>query len=129
MTKAKDDNREPDSEKHELSIDELNAVNGGAKSAITGAHRQRDRLFAITGRNPLRTPDGRRSCGASPVRTVSPLVRPIGAMQNVLTRRQIIATLSAWAVLYGCILFVNWLQPKACSTAFWPPEIHCRWDF
>lgn len=29
MTKAKDDNREPNSEKHELSIDELNAVNGG----------------------------------------------------------------------------------------------------
>ena len=31
MTKAKDDNREPNREKHELSIDELNAVNGGAQ--------------------------------------------------------------------------------------------------
>lgn len=29
MTKAKDKNREPDSEKRELTIDELNAVNGG----------------------------------------------------------------------------------------------------
>ena len=31
MTKTKDENREPKNEKHELSIDELNAVNGGAK--------------------------------------------------------------------------------------------------
>ena len=29
MTKAKDENREPNSEKHELTVDELNAVNGG----------------------------------------------------------------------------------------------------
>jgi len=53
-------------------------------------------------------------------------------MQNVLTRRHIIATLatlSVWAVLYGCIFLVNWLQPKACTTALFPPEIHCRWDF
>jgi len=29
MTKAKDENHEPSGEKHELTIDELNAVNGG----------------------------------------------------------------------------------------------------
>ena len=37
MTKAKDDNREPNREKHELSIDELNAVNGG--TATVRDHR------------------------------------------------------------------------------------------
>ena len=29
MPKTKDENREPRGEKHELTIDELNAVNGG----------------------------------------------------------------------------------------------------
>ena len=29
MTKTKDENQESNSEKHELTVDELNAVNGG----------------------------------------------------------------------------------------------------
>jgi hypothetical protein len=50
-------------------------------------------------------------------------------MQNVFTKREIITAISAVAVLYGCIFLVIWLPPKACSTDFWPPSIHCRWHF
>jgi hypothetical protein len=50
-------------------------------------------------------------------------------MQNVFTKREIIAAISGLAVLYGCIFLLIWLSPKACSTDFWPPSIHCRWHF
>ncbi|MCC8941561.1 hypothetical protein H8A99_35285 [Bradyrhizobium sp. Arg68] len=46
------------------------------------------------------------------------------------SKRQLITSIFvSAAILYGCIFFVNWLSPKACSTEFWPPSIHCRWDF
>lgn len=51
-------------------------------------------------------------------------------MQDARATRQIIASIFvSSAILYGCISFVNWLSPKACSTEFWPPSIHCRWEF
>jgi hypothetical protein len=50
-------------------------------------------------------------------------------MQNALTKHQLItAILVQAAILYGCIFVVSWLSPKACSTDFWPPSFHCRWD-
>lgn len=52
-------------------------------------------------------------------------------MQNALAirvRQFITSALVSAAMLYGSIFVVNWLSPKGCSTAFWPPSIHCRWD-
>jgi hypothetical protein len=51
-------------------------------------------------------------------------------MQDAQAKRQIATSIFvSAALLYGCIFFVNWLSPKACSTAFWPPSIHCEWEF
>lgn len=68
------------------------------------------------------------SVDAPLIRTAHGLERLIRAMQNALTKRHLITAILSWAALYGCIFIVNWLSPKACSTDFWPPSIHCRWD-
>lgn len=52
----------------------------------------------------------------------------MGAMQNALSKRQLASILVSAAMLYGSIFVVNWLSPEACTTDFWPPSIHCRWD-
>ena len=49
-------------------------------------------------------------------------------MQNILTKRRILAALLSAAQLYACIFVVNWLSLKDCSTHYFPPLIHCQWD-
>jgi hypothetical protein len=50
-------------------------------------------------------------------------------MPNAQTiRRVITAILMQAAMLYGCIFAANWFSLKACSTAYFPPSVHCQWD-
>jgi hypothetical protein len=50
-------------------------------------------------------------------------------MQYVPTiRRFISSALVPTAMLYGSIFVANYFSLKACSTAYFPPSIHCQWD-
>jgi hypothetical protein len=50
-------------------------------------------------------------------------------IRRLITRQFITAILVQAAMLYGSILVANWLSPEACSTSYWLPSVHCRWDF
>lgn len=50
-------------------------------------------------------------------------------MQDVhKIRRFITSMIVPTAMLYGSIFVADWLALKACSTAYFPPSIHCQWD-
>jgi len=50
-------------------------------------------------------------------------------MLNVqMIRRLIRSVVLPAATLYGSIFVADWLALKECSTAYFPPSIHCQWD-
>jgi hypothetical protein len=56
-------------------------------------------------------------------------------MQDALVsfvKRKIIPAITGAAILYASIFAVNFFSPSrdgACSTAYFPPKIHCRWTW
>jgi hypothetical protein len=86
-------------------------------------------MASAPGANRFRTSHPR---SFEPANGLEPL---IGAMQIALTIRRLItrqfitAILVQAAMLYGSILVANWLSPEACSTSYWLPSVHCRWNF